>query len=49
MMTDECAVFLRIDTGVSRVTVIRDVNTTNHCPMLAEMKGCQVSRWFVGK
>ena len=44
-MTDECTVFLCIDTGV---IVIGDVNTTDHCPMLAEMKGCQVSRWFVG-
>ena len=30
------------------VIVIGDVNTTDHCLILAEMKGCQVSKWCVG-
>ena len=38
-------VFLHIDTGV---ILIGDVNTTGHYPILAGMKGCQVSKWFVG-
>jgi len=38
-------VFLHIDTGY---ILIGDVNMTNHCLNLAEMKGCQVSKWFEG-
>ena len=38
-------VFLHIDT---RVILIADVNATDRCLILAEMKGCKVSKWFVG-
>ena len=36
--------FLRIDTGILWIS---DVNTTEHCLVLAEMKGSQVSMWSV--
>ena len=39
-------VFLRIDTVIS---LIVDVIQTNQCLVLAEIKGCQVRDWIVGK
>jgi len=39
------SVLLHIHTGV---ILIDDVNTTDHYLILAEMKACQVSEWFVG-
>ena len=41
IMIDENSVFLHINTGV---ILIGDVNTTDHCLIPAEMKGCQVSK-----
>ena len=37
---------LRIDTGD---ILISDVTQANQCLVLAEMKGCQVTDWIVGK
>ena len=39
------SVFLCIDTGV---ILTGGVNKTDYCPILAEMKGCKFSKWFVG-
>ena len=39
-------VSLRIDTGV---VLIGDDIQTNQCLVLAEIKGCQVRDWIVGK
>ena len=42
----DIGVFLPIDTGV---ILIGDISSTYHCVILAEMKMCQISKWFVRK
>ena len=45
-MADDSQCFLCIDTCAN---LIGDINTISPSLILAEMKGCQVSLWFVGK
>jgi len=46
IMADDSQCFLCIDTCAN---LIGDINTISPSLILAEMKGCQVSLWFVGK
>ena len=46
IVSDSVSVFWRVDTG--GVILIGNVSTTDHCLIVAEMKGYQVSKLFMG-